>query len=173
MTTLDVDLAKRAEVRLVFGYLGELTPGDPAPPLSIGNAIAHLHGIEDLLFLAAVEDWNGPPDATGVYSPAGFVQNVHVKRLSYASPLEVVVWFFAGTSMATLTANRLINVWNNFQAARRNTKGTEVFLAAANVLQATIDAPIPIGKDTPGFERFSTAAEVLAILSSLEVEEEA
>lgn len=183
MTTLDADVtvARRIKVRLVFGYLGEMDDVEGNPyPLSIGSAASHLQGIEDLLLLAAVEDWHSEPDNTSLDSPANFVRNVLVKRISYASPLEVIVSFIAGTGAATLAVSRLIRVWDNWILARshsdslrRQGKGTELFVAAADVLQATIDAPIPISPNTPEYDRFKAASEVLALLSSLEIEEEA
>jgi hypothetical protein len=52
-------LAKRVEVRALFSYLGETDDAEGNPyPLTIGEAVAHIQGVEDLLFLCAVDDWN-------------------------------------------------------------------------------------------------------------------
>jgi hypothetical protein len=168
----DVMVARRFEVRMVFGYLDDRDATDMPYPFSIGTAVSHMQGIEDLLFLASVEDRTGPPNDTSLGSPANFVSQVRVKRIAYASPLEVVVSFIAGTRAAALVANRLIAVWDNFQSARRNTKNSDLWVAAGNVLQATVEAPVPVSPGTPGYHRFTNAADVLRLLSALEVNEE-
>lgn len=176
MMATSVAVAKRIEVRMVYSYLGEMDDRDGNPyPLMIGGAVEHLKGIEDLLYLCAVSDWEAESnDADKSFaSPHTFIDNVHVRRISYASPLEVVVWFFAGTTAATTAANRLINVWKNFQSARLVTAKTDLWLTAANVLQSTIDAPIPVNSTNTGFDRFQSAAQVIATLGDLEVLEEA
>lgn len=178
-TAVDVDVAKRIEVRAVFGYLAQGDADGHPYPLSIKAAQEHLRGIEDLLYLASVSEWNAKrSDALPWHErPADFVRQVYVRRISYDSPLEVVAWFLAGgtgMTVATTAANRLINVWANFQRARRTTAETELFITAANVLQATIDAPIPLdGPTITGYDRFTLAAQTLTMLSELEIQEEA
>lgn len=172
---------------MVFGYLAERdTAGNPWP-FALGESIDYLQGIENLLFLCAVEDWEASPDDHSLHSPWNFVRLVQVKRISYASPFEVAVTFFAGTGVATLTASRLIKLWTNFQFARRATSEadmaksearrakseTDLRVAASGILQATIDAPIPIQPNTVGYDRFLLATRVLSSLSSIEVKEEA
>lgn len=102
------------------------------------------------------------------------MRQAHVQRISYNSPLEVVVWFLAGTTAATTAANRIISVWSNYQRARRTAAASELWITAATVLQATIDAPIPLdGTATTGFDRFTLAAQTLTLLSEFEVQEDA
>lgn len=175
-TALEVGVSKRIQIRAVFGYLDERdTEGTPYP-LSIRGAADHLSGIENLLYLASVTNWDAEFSKQGPWTsrPEDFVRQVYVRRISYASPLEVVVWFIAGTTAATTSANRIIRVWKNFQEARLMTSKADLWTAAANVLQATIDAPIPLdGPATTGYDRFNLAARTLALLSELEVKEEA
>ena len=173
MTTLmdvDVDLARRYEARFVLALVTE-DDGSPIP-VSLDAAVRYLQGIEDLMFLAAIGDWEAPAEDQGLGSPANFIHMTKVERISYASPLEVVVSFLVGIAGAGAVANRLISVWTNFQMARRQTATTNLWVAAANVLQATVDAPIPLTEGTIGYDRFATATEVLTLLTSVEVQEE-
>ena len=167
-----MDLAKRIDVRVTFGYLDERDDAGNPYPFNLTVAAEYMRGIEDLLFLCAVTDWGMSPGGVSLNSADGFVRNVYMRRISYNSPFEVVFWFGAIGAGITV-ANRLVNLWSNIQIARRTTSETNVRVAVANVLQATIDAPIPIQPGTIGYDRFLLAGQVLDHLSELEVNEEA
>lgn len=79
------------------------------------------------------------------------------------------MWLVVGTPTATAAANRTIDVWKNLQSARRATAEADLWVTAANVLQATIDAPIPLdGHAMTGYDEFDLPERTIALLSELE-----
>jgi hypothetical protein len=133
---------------------------EPVDALRLSTFQALVAGLDDLIFLfvlaAEIAEPGIPMQRVGgeipeerrkreigysIYSASRTQEEeLHLRRIKYESPLEVVLALGGSVSATTLTVNRLLATWRNWQAARVEHAQADLEVAARQLLLSDLRA---------------------------------
>lgn len=147
---------------------------EPPVRYGMGDVIELMSGLEAALSLAVYDTQFGlivPSDPTIDEVRRDVRDIVKVKRISYASPLEIVLSVSVGIGALAYSGNRLLDMFNNFQDSRMMKATADLHVTAVDVVRNELTNLSEMPDSQGKRELIDKAATVVRQLSNVEVRE--
>lgn len=174
----------------------------PGAGLALGDLVANVNGLSSLLsFLTYIESYEQGGSFVGYYrksfKSAGSIRTVEidenlndvdrwdaireevartavVERISYQSPLEIVIAVSGGFGLVVMSAQRLLTLFNHYNESRAVKAKTDAQVAAYKQLQRELEESKTPGSAqlllASGVLNLAETAQAMSALESVEVQ---